>query len=150
MVQRVAKQRVALGVDHDGAVAVVDEAGRDPRLRDCLARAGGADDERVLAAGAPDRDVDGDALGLAADNQAAVGDPAPLLDVASLVGSAQGIEGSEPATGLGGQVGPGAQVIAMPARPTDRHRRDEDQRDDRRAMIDRPDPYARQQGGSAP
>ena len=99
LVQRVAQQRVALGVDDDGAVAVLDEPGGDPRLRDGLARAGGADDERVLPARLADRDVHGGALRLAADDQATLSDPMAVVDVASLAGSAQGIEGSEPAAG---------------------------------------------------
>ncbi|MGZ6679476.1 MAG: hypothetical protein ACXVFK_04605 [Solirubrobacteraceae bacterium] len=113
--QRGAQQRVALGVDDDRT-----------------------NNERVLPARPADRHVHRRVLRLAADDQATVGDPASLPDVASLAGPAQGIEGSEPAAGLGREVSAGAQVIAMPLRPGPAHEdteRDDDRCDD---VVDRP------------
>jgi len=43
------KKLVALGVEHDRAVAVLDQAPGDPRLRDRLPRAGDARYEHVRA-----------------------------------------------------------------------------------------------------
>jgi hypothetical protein len=47
--QLFAHARVALGIDDDRAHPIRDRARRDPRLRDRLARAGGAHDKRVRA-----------------------------------------------------------------------------------------------------
>jgi hypothetical protein len=110
------EQAVALGVDHNGAVACADEPSGDPRLRHRLARAGGADDEGVPATRLADGDANRAAALVTAYREPAAVDPAAAPDAAALETRAAGVERAAAIAGVLGPVAAVAQIVQMPAR----------------------------------
>jgi hypothetical protein len=98
-------------------VACLDEPPGDPGLGDRLARAGGADDERVPAAGVAERDAHGAAALVAPHRQPLAVDPPAAAQAAALDAGAGGVERAAAEAGVLGAVAAVPEVVLVPARP---------------------------------
>ena len=149
VVQGGAQVRVPLGVDDDGRHAGVDVGPGDGRLGDCLAGAGGADDQGVDAAVRAEGDATNAAATGGAEGEAARGE-GPTAGAPAGGGREGETEGPERVALLAGLLAAAADRFVVEAGAEPDRGGGGDRENEAEAPVEEPDEVGERDGGKGP